>query len=381
MAKLYFKKLLFCGLLFFGVLAVGFLNFQNSDAQLEFLPPEFYVDAVSNADVIFTGTVMSREPLQTPGLHMVNFQIDEITLGNYTDTLSLVAMEQYPWNEIGPKRSFFIGEQYYVIAQLHDKDTLPNDQLEHDFLGASTHWQWAHESIVIPISSESYQGNFDEKCNVESHLQCLEECSSNNRGAPYCIHFCFRNHVDHCQMKNQSSKFFPLSPLKQTNLGTPYMGVICDDGLELIVHPTASYPSCVKHSSVAKLIERGWSYGNFVDNVIHGYEETKEVDAGKKGIFSIRYNIHHAEIDEIFEADDAPSLLVKLKNSQSGSLIISIPRDLLDAKINELDDDFFVLVDGKEVEFDEKRYHEERVLRLYFNEGTKEIEIIAPFLT
>jgi len=50
---------------------------------------------------------------------------------------------------------------------------------------------------------------------------------------------------------------------------------------------------------------------------------------------------------------DAVSLLVYIESTDDGSITLTIPRSVLDATINNGDDQFFVLVDGEEVDFEE----------------------------
>jgi predicted secreted protein with PEFG-CTERM motif len=53
---------------------------------------------------------------------------------------------------------------------------------------------------------------------------------------------------------------------------------------------------------------------------------------------------------------------------------------VLDATINGGDDDFFVLVDGEEVDFDEITTSTHRTLTIAFPVGAEEIEIIGTFV-
>ena len=50
-----------------------------------------------------------------------------------------------------------------------------------------------------------------------------------------------------------------LSPKKQIATGIDPHNVMCKEGLELIFKNSNFQPACVKSSSVAKLIERGWA--------------------------------------------------------------------------------------------------------------------------
>ena len=54
-----------------------------------------------------------------------------------------------------------------------------------------------------------------------------------------------------------SSKYLP--PLKQINNGITSTGVLCNEGLELILKPTDNSPACVKPVTAEKLIARGWA--------------------------------------------------------------------------------------------------------------------------
>ena len=61
-------------------------------------------------------------------------------------------------------------------------------------------------------------------------------------------------------------------------------------------------------------------------------------------------------------------------------MAITLPRALIDAKLNGEDDDFFVLVDGEEVDFDETTTSTDRTLTIAFPDGAEEIEIIGTFV-
>jgi len=53
-----------------------------------------------------------------------------------------------------------------------------------------------------------------------------------------------------------SSKYLP--PLKQINNGITPKGVLCNDGLELVLKSTGDFPACVKPETAEKLVQRGW---------------------------------------------------------------------------------------------------------------------------
>ncbi len=74
---------------------------------------------------------------------------------------------------------------------------------------------------------------------------------------------------------------------------------------------------------------------------------------------------------------DANSLIIGISTTGDGQLTITLPRGLIDATIGSEDDDFFVLVDGEEVDFEEIATSTDRTLTIQFPAGAEEIEIIG----
>jgi len=96
--------------------------------------------------------------------------------------------------------------------------------------------------------------------------------------------------------------------------------------------------------------------------------------------FGIGYQITGGSIISITPDIDQSSLIIEIKAVDDGELIITLPRELIDAKIGDADDDFFVLVDAEEVDFDETKTDLDRTLTIGFFAGTEEIEIIGTFV-
>jgi|GEM_PF-4040320 len=94
---------------------------------------------------------------------------------------------------------------------------------------------------------------------------------------------------------------------------------------------------------------------------------------------NLEYSIEGAEFLSITKIPDTMTLNIAILEAQKGVLEITIPRELFDATIGEQDDDFFVLVDGFEVDFTENSNIAERTLTIQFEKGTRIIEIIKPF--
>ena len=95
----------------------------------------------------------------------------------------------------------------------------------------------------------------------------------------------------------------------------------------------------------------------------------------------IHYEITNGKVISIIPDMDAKSLLINIEAWDDGSITLTIPRSVLDAKINDGDDDeFFVLVDGEEVDFEEITTSTDRTLTIEFSAGAEQIEIIGTFV-
>jgi len=94
--------------------------------------------------------------------------------------------------------------------------------------------------------------------------------------------------------------------------------------------------------------------------------------------FSVGYSITGGSLVSITPDVDARSLMITIIATDDGELTITLPRALIDAKINGEDDEFFVLVDAEEVpDFDETTTSTDRTLTIQFLAGSEEIEIIG----
>ncbi|BDQ31575.1 MAG: PEFG-CTERM sorting domain-containing protein [Nitrosopumilus sp.] len=94
----------------------------------------------------------------------------------------------------------------------------------------------------------------------------------------------------------------------------------------------------------------------------------------------IGYTITGGKLLGIMPDVEAKSLIVSIDATSDGSLTLTIPRSILDATMNGEDDEFFVLIDGEEVNFEETTSATERILTIAFPVGAEEIEIIGTFV-
>jgi len=95
----------------------------------------------------------------------------------------------------------------------------------------------------------------------------------------------------------------------------------------------------------------------------------------------IYYEITNGKVISIISDTDAKSLLINIETWDDGSITLTIPRSVLDAKTNDGDDtEFFVLVDGEKVDFEEITTSTDRTLTIPFLAGSEQIEIIGTFV-
>ncbi len=92
---------------------------------------------------------------------------------------------------------------------------------------------------------------------------------------------------------------------------------------------------------------------------------------------SVPYSITGGKVLSIMPDLDAKSLIISITAKSNGSITLTLPRTLIDATTNRGDDKFFVLVDGEEVNFDEKTLSASRILTISFSSNVNEIEIVG----
>jgi len=135
-----------------------------------------------------------------------------------------------------------------------------------------------------------------------------------------------------------------------------------------------TYTIKVLYGTVARTAEATFDFG-----VTTGITPTFGQSLTVEG-FGIGYQITGGSIISITPDIDQSSLIIEIKAVDDGELTITLPRELIDAKIGDADDDFFVLVDAEEVDFDETKTDLDRTLTIGFPAGTEEIEIIGTFV-
>jgi hypothetical protein len=110
---------------------------------------------------------------------------------------------------------------------------------------------------------------------------------------------------------------------------------------------------------------------------ISGTPSSNVIEGTEYNISSV---IDGGEVLSIIPDPDAASLIFDIVTTSDGEITITLPRELIDAKIGSEDDVFFVLVDGAEVDFTESNTATHRFLTVPFVHGSEEIEVIGTFV-
>jgi len=130
-------------------------------------------------------------------------------------------------------------------------------------------------------------------------------------------------------------------------------------------------------------ITTSFEFGGFIvieDPIIVDSIVTATTITIQDSIDLVSYEIINAKLINVIPDMDAVSLLVYIEATDDGSITLTIPRSVLDATINNGDDEFFVLVDGEEVDFEEITTSTDRTLTIEFLAGSEQIEIIGTFV-
>jgi len=175
-------------------------------------------------------------------------------------------------------------------------------------------------------------------------------------------------------VKTLNGNFPKLAPLKQFKSGISIDEIQCKENLVLIQKYDDS-PACVKPESVPKLVQREWGIS---ENWI------KISNANK----AIHYELGEGQLEYVFafseynapllpEENQQTWLQIRVEPSQEDNLKIILPRNLIDSKINNVDGDFFVLLDGVETEYQETKTDSERILRFDITPKVDIVEIVG----
>jgi len=142
---------------------------------------------------------------------------------------------------------------------------------------------------------------------------------------------------------------------------------------------TGEYTVMVQYGSASRTSEITFQFGGSSGNGGTGGPSGPRIEIGNTGTM-IGYTITGGSVISIIEDFESHSLIVSISTTSDGELVITLPRNVIDAKTGDSDDTFFVLIDGEEAEFDETTTSTDRTLTIPFPDGSEEIEIIGTFV-
>lgn len=96
--------------------------------------------------------------------------------------------------------------------------------------------------------------------------------------------------------------------------------------------------------------------------------------------FTIKYGITGGNVTSMSVNPESKSLIVSTQTDHFSVLTMHLPRGLIDARSNDLDKSFGVLVDGKDQSYlgiNQTSYNDERVLSIQYSGNTEKIEIFG----
>ncbi|MDX1441143.1 MAG: PEFG-CTERM sorting domain-containing protein [Nitrosopumilaceae archaeon] len=93
----------------------------------------------------------------------------------------------------------------------------------------------------------------------------------------------------------------------------------------------------------------------------------------------LKHEITGGQVKSMTADGSTNSLIIEIDSTEDGQISVTLPRDVIDAKVGDKDDYFFVLVDNEETEFEETTTATERTVTVKFPAGTGIIEIVGTF--
>ena len=91
--------------------------------------------------------------------------------------------------------------------------------------------------------------------------------------------------------------------------------------------------------------------------------------------YDVSYTMDGGTVKDIAVDTQNLVLLISVETTGDGTLTITLPRSLIDAKIGDQDDQFFVLADGELIDFEESKTDTDRTLKIPFTYGIETIDI------
>ena len=105
-----------------------------------------------------------------------------------------------------------------------------------------------------------------------------------------------------------------------------------------------------------------------------------DVGETKQKTLKIEYEITSGSLNDMTSDVNSTSLTLNITANESGKLHMTIPRIIIDSKSTwdgNIDDIFYMVIDGEEVDYTETVTEDHRTLEIPYMEGSEVIEIIG----
>jgi len=124
------------------------------------------------------------------------------------------------------------------------------------------------------------------------------------------------------------------------------------------------------------------SFEFFTKGACEETTDSFEATVENAGTFDVDYTVRGATVKEMIVDPRIFALIVILETDDNGCIILKLPRESIDARImDDQDDKFIILIDGAEVPYREISTNtDSRTITIEFEEGDSDIEIIGTFV-
>ena len=118
----------------------------------------------------------------------------------------------------------------------------------------------------------------------------------------------------------------------------------------------------------------------FETSTTFGYGMVQYIEEPQPSITDITYVISGGDVDAISNDPEALSITVDLINAEGGEITLTLPRNVIDSSVDGVDEVFFVLVDGYEIEYTEVATDQYRTITIPFSAEANSIEVIGTYV-
>jgi len=145
-----------------------------------------------------------------------------------------------------------------------------------------------------------------------------------------------------------------------------------------------TYTVIAQYGNASRSATTSFEFGGSTATSPPSEEESKVTDTtvsvqGSSDL--VGYEITGGKLLNIIPDVDALSLIVNIDSFNDGLLTLILPRTVIDARIDNDDSKFFILVDGEEKTYFEFVSSTDRIIIIHFKAGAEEIEIIGTHLS